>query len=96
MDKNAIRRTVQTELKITKSVFTKIRYLSGALELHDDSSHFSKTHSSAQNSGKSMDFKVLYRFLTIKKMEEVNRNFKSRFHDNKNQNQKPKLSGYVK
>ena len=41
-----------------------------------------------------MDFKVLYRFLTIKKMEEVNRNFKSRFHDNKNQNQKPKLSGY--
>ena len=30
-------------------VFTKIGYLSGALEMHYDSSHFYKTHSSAQN-----------------------------------------------
>ena len=29
-------------------VFTKIGYLSGALEMHYDSSHFYKTHSSAQ------------------------------------------------
>ena len=57
---------------------------------------FKKTHSSAQNSGTSMDFKVLHRFLTIKKVEEVNRNFKSRIHDKKNQNQKPKPSGYEK
>ena len=31
---------MQTEVKITISVITKIGYLSGALEVHYDSSHF--------------------------------------------------------
>ena len=49
---------MQTEVKITISVFTKIGYLSGALEMHYDSLHFSKTHSSGQNSETFKDFKV--------------------------------------
>ena len=46
-------------------VFTKIGYLSGALEMHYDSSHFYKTHQVPKNLNIQL-ISVIYRVLTIR------------------------------
>ena len=56
---------MQTEVKIKINVFTKIGYLSGALEMHYDSSHFYKTHQVPKNLNIQL-ISVIYRVLTIR------------------------------